>query len=117
MKDMLVIAALLGLAVVAILNHSWPWLAAVVGSGVSLYVSRNARLATRVQLIFVGALAGGLGAEIVRTIYVTGQPSAAASNSGMYKQALIVSLGTVIFVLGAMIVEHLLRKLISRTEP
>lgn len=114
MKDVLVIAALVGLALVAILNQSWPWLAAVTGIGISFFGSRNARLATRIQLIFVGALGGGLGAEIVRTIYVTGQPT--ASVAGMYKQVLIVSLGTVVFVLGAMIVEHLLRKLLSWRE-
>ena len=116
MKDMLVIAALLGLALVAILNHSWPWLAAVIGITISFFASRDARLATRIQLIFVGALGGGLGAEIVRTIYRAGQATQSVGEGGMYKQALIVSLGTVIFVLGAMIVEYLLRKLFSRSE-
>jgi hypothetical protein len=115
-KDFLVIAALVGLALVAILNQSWPWLAAVTGIGISFFGSRNARLATRIQLIFVGALGGGLGAEIVRTIYLTGQSTASGGVGGMYKQVLIVSLGTVIFVLGAMLVEHLLRKLFSRQE-
>jgi hypothetical protein len=112
-KGILVIAALIGLALAAILNQSWPWLAAVIGIGVSFFGSRNARLATRIQLIFVGALGGGLGAEIVRTIYLTDQPTA---SGGMYKQVLIVSLGTIVFVLGAMLVEHLLRKLLSRQE-
>ena len=114
MKNRLVIAALLGLAFVAILNYSWPWLAAVVGSGIGLFSGRNARLTTCIQLIFVGALSGGLGAEIVRTIYVTGMATDSAGNAGMYKQVLIVSLGTVVFVLGAMIVEHLLRKLFAK---
>jgi hypothetical protein len=113
-KGILVIVALVGLALVAILNQSWPWLTAVAGIGISLFASRKARLATRIQLIFVAALGGGLGAEIVRTVYLTGQPTAGAG--GMYKQVLIVSLGTVVFVLGAMIVEHLLRKLFSRQE-
>lgn len=113
MKGILVIAALVGLALAAILNQSWPWLAAVAGVGISFFGSRNARLATRIQLVFVGALGGGLGAEIVRTIYLTGQPTA---SGGMFKQVLIVSLGTVVFILGAMIVEHLLRKLLSRQE-
>ena len=116
MKNMLVIAALLGLAVVAILNQSWPWLASVAGIGICFFGSRNARLATRIQLIFVGALGAGLGAEIIRTIYVTGQATAPVNGGGMYKQVLIVSLGTVVFVLGAMIVEHLLRKLFSPAE-
>ena len=116
MKDFLVIAALVGLALVAILNQSWPWLAAVTGTGISFFGSRNARLATRIQLIFVGALGGGLGAEIVRTIYLTGQSAASGGVGGMYKQVLIVSMGTVVFVLGAMLVEHLLRKLFSRHE-
>ncbi len=114
MKGILVIVALVGLALVAILNQSWPWLTAVAAIDISLFASRNARLATRIQLIFVGALGGGLGAEIIRTVYVTGQPTASAG--GMYKQVLIVSLGTVVFVLGAMIVEYLLRKLFSRQE-
>jgi len=113
MKNSLVIAALLGLAFVAIVNHSWPWLAAVVGTGTAFFSSRNARLATRIQLIFVGALSGGLGAEIVRTIYVSSQASTAVGVSGMYKQALVVSLGTVVFVVGAMLVEHLFRKLFT----
>ena len=116
MKGILVIVALVGVALVAILNQSWPWLTAVAGIGISLFASRNARLATRIQLIFVGALGGGLGAEIIRTVYVTGQPTASAGVGGMYKQVLIVSVGTVVFVLGAMIVEHLLRKLFSRQE-
>jgi hypothetical protein len=115
-KDFLVIAALVGLALVAILNQSWPWLAAVTGIGISFFGSRNARLATRIQLIFVGALGGGLGAEIVRTIYLAGQSTDSGGVGGMYKQVLIVSLGTVVFVLGAMLVEHLLRKLFSRQE-
>jgi hypothetical protein len=75
MKNVLVIAALLGLAFVAILNHSWPWLAAVVGVATSS----------------VGA-------------------------GGMYKQALVVSLGTVVFVFGAMIIETLLNKLFAGSK-
>jgi len=115
-KNIPVKAALVGLALVATVNQSWPWLAAVVGVGISLFGSRNARLATRIQLIFVGALGGGLGAEIVRTIYNTGRVTASVGAGGMYKQVLIVSLGTVVFVLGAMIVEHLLHKLLSRQD-
>ena len=113
MKDLLVIVALLGLALVAILNQSWPWLAAVVAVGICFFATVKAGLATRIQLIFVAALSAGLGAEIVRTIYLSGQVEISARAGGMYKQVLIVSLGTVVFVLGAMIVEHLLRKLIS----
>ena len=116
MKNVLVIAALLGLAFVAILNHSWPWLAAVVGVAIAFFASRNARLATRLQLIFVGALSGGLGAEIVRTIYASGQAASAVGAGGMYKQALVVSLGTVVFVFGAMIIENLLQKLFAGSK-
>jgi len=114
-KYVLVIVAIAGLAFTAITHSFWPWLLAVMGIGVALYLARNARLTTRVQLILVGALGGGLGAEIVRTVYsaVTGT----ADGGGQYRQVLIVALGGAIVVLGAMITEHLFRKLLTRKKP
>lgn len=114
MKNILVFAALTGLALAALLNHSWPSLAAATGIGVSFIFTRNARISTRIQLIFVAALGGGLITEIIRTIYLSGQQSSA--QVGLYKQALIVSLGTVVFVLGAMLIEFLLLKLTKKQE-
>ncbi len=113
MKNTLVIAALLGLAFTAITNSAWPWLLAVIGIAAGLLLGRNARLTTRVQLIFVGALGGGLSTEIVRAIYHAS--TGTGSDAGMYRHVLIVSLGSVIIVLGAMIVEYLLQKLLART--
>jgi ABC-type antimicrobial peptide transport system permease subunit len=63
--------------------------------------------------LFVAALGGGLGTEIVRTIYF-----ALADMPGYvpaYRHALIVSLGSVCVVLAAMIAGYLLQKL-TRSE-
>lgn len=84
---------LLALAFTAITNSVWPWLIAVMCISVTLYGVRNARLSTQIQLLFVVALSGGLGTEIVRMIYF-----ALADMPGYvpaYRHALIVSLGSV----------------------
>jgi Na+/phosphate symporter len=114
MKHLLVIATLIGLAFTAITNSSWPWLSAVMGIALALYLARNARLTTRVQLILVAALGGGLGAEIVRTFYLVA--SGDAGSVGLYRHVLIVALGSAIIVLAAMIAEYLVQKLLSRFE-
>jgi hypothetical protein len=110
MSYLLVCAALGGLAVTAITHSAWSWLVAVIGIAAGLYLSRETRLATRVQLILVGALGGGLGAEIVRTAWLAS--NGAAADGGLYRQSLILALGSVVVVLGAMIAEHLLQKLL-----
>jgi hypothetical protein len=111
LKNVPVVVALAGLAIAAIANGAWPWLAAVACIAAGLYLARNAQPTTRVQLVLVGALGGALGAEIVRTVYhfVTGT----AGSSGMYRQVLVIGLGSAVVVLGAMIVEYLLHKLLS----
>ena len=111
MNNILVAAALIGLAFTAITNGSWPWLAAVIAIAVASYASRNVRVSTRVQLIFAVGLAGGLGAEIVRSVYIA--VTGSTDSVPMYRQVLIVSLGSVIIVLAAMFSEHILRKLIA----
>lgn len=112
MKYLLVAAALTGLAFNAIVNSAWPWLAAIIGIALALYLGRSAKLTTRVQLIMVGALGGGLGAEIVRTAFLAGR--SAASSGGMYRQVLIVSLGSAVIVLAAMIAQFIVEKLVKR---
>ena len=109
MNNILVIAALLGLAFAAFTNASWPWLAAVIAIAAVSYAARKARISTRVQLIFTAGLGVGLGAEIVRTFYVSATD--ATGSISMYRQVLIVSLISVIIVLAAMIAEQLMRKL------
>lgn len=114
MKHLLIVGALAALALSAYTNSHWSWLVAVMGIATSLYITRNARLATRVQLVFVGALGGGLAAEIVRTIYFVIDGVSVENTGDDYRQVMIVSLGSVIIVLAAMIVGHLLHKLLAR---
>lgn len=113
MKYVFITAVVAGLAVAAVIAGSATWFAAVAGIAGALIVGRNARLTTSVQLLFVGALCGGLGFEIVRSIASALQGSGA--EGGNYREAMIVALGSVIVVLGAMIVEYLLHKLLSRS--
>ena len=112
MKNVLVTAALAGLAFAAITHGAWPWLVAVMGIAAGLYLARKARLSTRVQLVLVGALGGGLGAEIVRSVYLFA--SGTGASGAMYRQVLVMALGSAVVVLAAMIAEYLLQKLLSR---
>ena len=112
MKYLFVAAALIGLAFNAVVNGAWPWLAGILGIVLVLYLGRSARLLIRVQLIIVGALAGGLGAEIVRTAILAAQN--AAATGGMYRQVLIVSLGSAVIVLAAMFAQYIVEKLLER---
>ena len=114
MKNVVVGAVLAGLAYSALKHGNWPWLVATIGLALAFYFGRSARLSTRIQLLVVGGLGGGLGAEIVVTLTLAVRGM--AQQGAMYKQALIVSLGSVIIVFGAMIVEFLLRVLYSHVR-
>lgn len=110
----MIIVAVAGLAFAAIVSGAWSWLMAVFGIAIGIWLGRAARLPTRVQLILVGSLGGGLGAEIVRTLLFALNGTQNAGS--LYRQILIVSLGSAIIVLAAMFIEHLLNKLLSRNS-
>ncbi len=116
MRNLLVVGALVALAFSAYTNSHWSWLVAVMGIAASFYYSRSARLTTRVQLIFVGALGGGLAAEIVRTIFSVASGEGVENTGDIYRQVMIFSLGSVIIVLAAMIIDHLLDKFLVRLK-
>lgn len=108
MRNLLVVVALTGLSIAAIMTAAWSWLAAVAGMVVAVILGRSTRLMTRIQLVFVGSLAGGIGAKAVRTTYLvmTGAPE----GGGLYRQVLTVSLGSIVVVLAAMIAENLVTR-------
>jgi hypothetical protein len=114
LKNIPIVGALAALAILAYTSNHWSWLIAVMGIAASFYFSRNARLANRVQLIFVGGLGSALAAEILRTFVLAIKGVSVENTGDEFRQIMIVSLGSVIVVLAAMIVDHLLRKMFAR---
>lgn len=114
MKNPVIIVALAALAVAAIAAAAWSWLAAVVAIAVAVWLTNDVRMTTRIQLVLVASLAGGLSAEIVRTMLPVFSAMQAAGS--MYRQVMIASLGSAVIVLVAIVIEHLLARLLSRGQ-
>ena len=111
MKNLLVMATIAGLAIVAITYHAWSWFCTVLGIALALAIVRNSRLTIKIQLIVVGALAGGLGAEILAVAYRASADE--ISIAGAYKETIMLALGSAIVVFAAMMLESIVQKLLT----
>lgn len=112
MSHRIVYLTLAGLAVFAVYAGYFAMLMSVAGIGIALLLTRDAGAGTRATVLLAGALAGGIGGEIGRTIFL--QATASSSSGSLYRNAMLLSLLSAAAVVVAFLIESLCLRFRSR---